>query len=126
LRLEKVDNKEEFNMVVKDGKTYYWCDKHKFPLSNVQGMYVFYKPTEHDAWQERKSALNGRRGGKKGEKEKATTPASTPPVPKPSSTPSAAKLSLAKSLQEALATTTGLTDDQFNKIWDKCCSASGN
>jgi hypothetical protein len=125
-RLEKVDNKEEFNMVVRDGKTYYWCDKHKFPSSNVQGMYVFHKPTEHDAWQERKSALNGRRGGKKGEKEKATTPASTPSVPKPSSTPSAAKLSLAKSLQEALTTTTGLTDDQFNKIWDKCCSASGN
>jgi hypothetical protein len=125
-RLEKVDNKEEFNMIVKDGKTYYWCDKHKFPLSNVQGMYVFHKPTEHDAWQERKSALNGRRGGKKGEKEKAMTPASTLPVPKPSSTPSAAKLSLAKSLQEALATTTGLTDDQFIKIWDKCCSASGN
>ena len=125
-RLEKVDNKEEFNMVVRDGKTYCWCDKHKFPSSNVQGMYVFHKPTEHDVWQERKSALNGRRGGKKGEKEKAKTPASTPPVPKPSSTPSAAKLSLAKSLQEALATTTGLSDDQFTKIWDKCCSASGN
>jgi hypothetical protein len=71
-------------MVVKDGKTYYWCDKHKFPSSNVQGMYVFHKPTEHDAWQERKSALNGRRG-KKGEKEKTTTPASAPSVPKPSS-----------------------------------------
>ncbi len=28
-RLEKVDNKEEFNMVVRDEKTYYWCDKHK-------------------------------------------------------------------------------------------------
>jgi len=129
-RLEKVDNKEEFNMVVRDGKTYYWCDKHKFPSSNVQGMYVFHKPTEHDAWQELKSALNGRRG-KKEEKEKTTTitPAPAlllPQALKPSTTPSAAKLSLAKSLQEALATTTGLTDDQFTKIWDKCCSASGN
>ena len=126
-RLEKVDNKEEFNMVVRDGKTYYWCNKHKYPLSNVQGMYVFHKPTEHDAWQERKSALNGRRG-KKGEKEKITpAPALLlPSALKPSSTPGAAKLSLAKSLQEALATTTGLTDDQFTKIWDKCCSASGN
>jgi len=127
-RLEKVDNKEEFNMVVRDGKTYCWCDKHKFPSSNVQGMYVFHKPTEHDMWQERKSALNGRRG-KKGDKEKTTTPASAPaytPAPKPSLTPSAVKLSLAKSLQEALATTTGLTDDQFTKIWDKCCSALGN
>jgi hypothetical protein len=25
-----------------------------------------------------------------------------------------------------LATTTGLTDDQFTKIWDKCCCASWN
>jgi len=127
-RLEKVDNKEEFNMVLRDGKTYYWCDKHNFPSSNFQGMYIFHKPTEHDTWQERKSALNGRRG-KKGEKEKTTTPASTPaytPAPKPSSTPSAAKLSLVKSLQEALATTTSLTNNQFTKIWDKCCSASGN
>jgi hypothetical protein len=91
-------------------------------------MYVFHKPTEHDVWQERKSALNRRRG-KKGDKEKTTSPASAPaytPAPKPSSTPSAAKLSLAKSLQEALATTTGLTDDQLTKIWDKCCSASEN
>jgi len=91
-------------------------------------MYVFHKPTEHDTWQERKLALIGRHG-KKGDKEKTTTPASTPaytPASKPSSTPSAAKLSLAKSLWEALATTTGLTDDQFNKIWDKCCSALGN
>ena len=39
------------------------------PSSNVQGMCVFHKPTERDTWQERKSALNGRRG-KKGEKEK--------------------------------------------------------
>jgi hypothetical protein len=52
-------------MVVKDGKTYYWCDKHKYPLSGVQGMYVFHKPTDHDVWLERKTALNGRHGGKR-------------------------------------------------------------
>jgi hypothetical protein len=34
-RLEKVENNEEFNRVVKDGKTYYWCDKHKFSTSDV-------------------------------------------------------------------------------------------
>ncbi len=27
--LEKVDNKEEFNMIMKDGKTYYWCNQQK-------------------------------------------------------------------------------------------------
>jgi hypothetical protein len=86
-------------------------------------MYVFHKPTDHGAWLEHKTALNRQRG--KGGKEKATTPASAP-TPKPSPTPGAAKLSLAKSLQEALTTTTGLTDDQFTKIWDNCCSALGN
>ncbi len=121
--LEKVDNKEEFNTVVKDGKTYYWCDKHKYPSSDIQEMYVFHKPADHDAWLECKTALNGQRG--KGGKEKATTPASDS-TPKPSSTPSAAKLSLAKSLQEALTTTVGLTDDQFTKIWESCCNALGN
>jgi YHS domain-containing protein len=127
LTTQLTELKEEFNMVVRDGKTYYWCNKHKYPSSNVQEMYVFYKPTEHDAWQECKSAFNERRG-KKGGKEKITPgPALLlPSALKPSSTPSAAKLSLAKSLQEALATTTGLTDDQFTKIWDKCCSALGN
>jgi hypothetical protein len=47
--LEKVDNKEEFSMIVKDRKTYYWCNQHKHPLSNVQGMYVFHEPTDHEA-----------------------------------------------------------------------------
>jgi hypothetical protein len=122
-RLEKVDNKKKFNMIVKDGKTYYWCNKHKYPTSDIQGMYVFHKPTNHDAWLECKTALNGWR--RKGGKEKATTPASAP-TPKLSLTPDAAKLSLAKSLQEALTMTVGLTDNQFNKIWENCCSASRN
>jgi hypothetical protein len=52
---------------------------------------------------------------------------------KPKSTPasvsnnsSALKLSLSKSLQAALVTTTGISEDQFNKIWADACSASGN
>jgi hypothetical protein len=61
----------------------------------------------------------------KGSKEKHTIPASVS-TPKPSVTPSAAKLSLAKSLQEVLTTSAGLTDDQFNKIWKNCCNSSGN
>jgi hypothetical protein len=48
--LEKINNEEEFNMIVKDGKKYYWCNKHKYPTSDVQGMYVFHKPTEHESW----------------------------------------------------------------------------
>jgi hypothetical protein len=49
-RLTKLNNKKEFNTVKKEGKTYYWCDKHKHPDSEQSGMYVFHKPTEHDAW----------------------------------------------------------------------------
>jgi hypothetical protein len=86
-------------------------------------MYVFHKPTDHEAWLAHKTSLNAQPG--KGGKEKATTPAPAP-TPKPSLTPSAKKLSLAKSLQEALTTTAGLTDNQFNKTWESCCSALEN
>jgi hypothetical protein len=94
-RLEKVYNKEEFNMIVKYGKTYYWFNQHKYPSSKVQGMYVNHKPTDHEAWLAHKTSLNAQHG-KRG-KEKAATPAPAPP-PKPSLIPSATKLSLAKSL----------------------------
>ncbi len=57
--------------------------------------------------------------------EKAATPAPAP-TPKPSLIPSATKLSLAKSLQEALTTTDGLTGNKFNKIWESSCSALVN
>jgi hypothetical protein len=32
-RIEKVDNKEEFINIMKDGKNYYWCDQHKYASS---------------------------------------------------------------------------------------------
>jgi hypothetical protein len=38
----------------------------------------------------------------------------------------ASKLLLSKSLQMALVTTAGLTEDQFNKIWADARSATGN
>ncbi len=125
-RLVKVNNNEEFNKIEKDGKAFYWCNKHKYPTSETPGMYVAHKPTEHDAWQACKTALNDRRG--KDRRDKAPTPASVPATtaPKPSVQPNASKLSLAKSLQKALMTTAGLTKDQFNKIWESCCNALGN
>ncbi len=55
--LEKVDNKEEFNMIMKDGETYRWYDQHKYPSSNVQGIYVFHKPTDDEAWLACKTSL---------------------------------------------------------------------
>jgi hypothetical protein len=42
------------------------------------------------------------------------------------STLSAFKLSLAKSLQDALTTMAGLSEDQFNKIWENACNALRN
>ncbi len=41
----------------KDGKTFYWCKKHKYPMSETPGMYVAHKLTEHDARQARKTAF---------------------------------------------------------------------
>jgi hypothetical protein len=125
--LVKINNNAEFNMVEKGNKKFYWCDKHQYPGSDVKGMYVFHKPTEHDAWKARKDELNKRRGKKSGSKDtQSTTPASMPSVAASTASTSASKLSLAKSLQEALTTTAGLSEDQFNKIWQNCCNALGN
>ncbi len=113
-------------MIEKDGKAFYWCNIHKYPTSETPGMYAAHKPTEHDAWQACKTALNDCCG--RSRRDKAPTPAFVPATtaPKPSVQPNALKLSLAKSLQEALMTTAGLTEDQFNKIWESCCNALGN
>ncbi len=110
-----------------DGIEYYWCDKHKHPDSEQSGMYVFHKPTDHDAWKKKRDFSNFRKKGKgkpntADEKPSAGTPSTTPAA----SAASASKLSLAKSLQEALTTTAGLSEDQFNKIWANACSALGN
>jgi hypothetical protein len=125
--LEKVDNKVEHNMIKQDGKTWYWCDQHKANNKGVvtNGMYVTHKPESHGLWLER------RRKGKKGgsSKKSASTDGATKPT-KPTSSvsnnSSASNLSLSKSLQVALVTTAGISEDQFNKIWADACSASGN
>jgi hypothetical protein len=126
-RLEKIDNKVEHNMVERDGKTWYWCDKHKYNNKGVvtNGMYVTHKPDQHESWTERRN--KGRKGG-------ATASTGNDPAgkPKPTTTQSvsndssASKLSLSKSLQAALVTTAGITEDQFKKIWAEACNASGN
>ena len=56
-----------------------------------------------------------------------TTPVSvSPPAPASTASTNVSKLSLAKSLQEALTTTAGLSEDQFHKIWQNCCDGLGN
>ena len=124
-RLEKIDNKAEHNMVERDGKTWYWCDKHKYNNKGVvtNGMYVTHKPDGHQSWIERRN---------KGRKGSATASTGNDPAGKPTTTPSvsndssASKLSLSKSLQAALVTTAGITEDQFKKIWAEACNALGN
>jgi hypothetical protein len=123
-RLEKVDNKVEHNMVERDGKTWYWCDQHKYNNKGVitNGMYVTHKPDDHEAW------LVRRKKPKSGTS--TATLASTSAKPAASASvlneSSAAKLSLSKSLQAALVTTAGISEDQFKKIWNDACNASGN
>jgi hypothetical protein len=110
-------------MVEKDGKKLYCCDQHQYPGNATKGMYVFHKPTDHDLWAAKKASYKKKKGGSTDAK-----------VPDSSATPTAStlnshaatKLSLAKSLQEALTTTAGLSEDQFSKIWDKCCNDLGN
>jgi hypothetical protein len=53
-RLTKIENSNKFNMVEKYGTMYWWCDNHKHPESDHAGMYVYPKPTEHDAWKQHK------------------------------------------------------------------------
>jgi hypothetical protein len=89
-------------------------------------MYVFkHKPSEHDAWKQRENEYNKKKGkGRSDANIKAPVgPSFVTPI---ASTPSASKLSFAKSLQEALAMTAGLSQYQFNKIWANACNALGN
>jgi hypothetical protein len=72
-----------------------------------------------------KNESNKKRGkGKSDANIKA--PAGPSSVTSIASTSSPSKLSLAKSLQEALITMAGTSEDQFNKIWANACNALGN
>jgi hypothetical protein len=60
--LTKVENGNESNMFEKDGTKLWYCDKHKRPDSEQSGMYIFHKPTEYNAWKQRKNKYNKRKG----------------------------------------------------------------
>ena len=127
-RLSKVDNKAEHNMIERDGKTWYWCNDHRYKNKGVvsNGMYVTHKPQDHEQWR-----LNKEKGNrKKGKSNSAeSTPAPVNDKPKPATVlndSAASKLSLSKSLQAALVTTAGISESQFEKIWNDACNASGN
>jgi hypothetical protein len=82
---------------------------------------------DHDEWKKKKDFFISRKKGNG----KPTTTNEKPSAGPPSTTPagsaaSSSKLSLAKSLQEALTTMAGLSEDQFNKIWANACNVSEN
>jgi hypothetical protein len=105
-RLVKVNHNAEFNMVENGDKKYYWCDEHQYPGSDVKGMYVFHKSSEHNAWKAQKDEYNKRRGSKFGSMDaQGPTSTSVPTAAASTASTNASKLSLAKSLQEVLTTT---------------------
>ncbi len=106
-RLTKVNNGAKFNMVENDGKKLYWCDQHQYPGNATKGTYVFHKPTDHDSWAAKKVYYKKKKGGNRDAKvPDLMTPAALTLNPH-----AATKLSLAKSLQKALTTTAGLSED---------------
>ncbi len=123
--LNKVDNKDEHNKIECDGKTWYWCNDHRYNNKGVEtnGMYVTHKPQDHEQW-----CLNK----EKHKKRKSSSADSDSMTSKKSKSVSvlndsaASKLFLSKSLQAALVTTAGITESQFKKIWKEVCSALGN
>ena len=127
-RLKKVQSSEEHCMVERDGKKWYWCeDGHSFE-NKPCGMYCIHKPgAGHIAWLERKEKYKQAEAAKKGKTiptPSVTLPASN--VATKSNIGEKSKLSLSKSLQSALMTTAGISEDQFKKIWADACASSGN
>lgn len=133
-RLTKVENNEEHNKVFRNGRTYYWCnDGHSFDGTKC-GMYVYHKPgAEHVAWQKKKTENQQRKNERRAKYEKDRSAGddqkSTPPHPAAAGTAADAstkKLSLSQHLKSALVTHAGLSDDQFQTIWEDACNQSGN
>ena len=127
-RLKKVQNSEEHCMVERDGAKWYWCeDGHSFK-NKPCGMYCIHKPgAGHTAWLGRKEKYKQAEAAKKGKTiptPSVTLPASN--VATKSNIGEKSKLSLSKSLQSALMTTAGISEDQFKKIWADACASSGN
>jgi hypothetical protein len=120
--LQKLITVQNSTWLKKVGKKLYWCGQHQYPGNATKGMYVFHKPTDHDSWAAKRVDCKKKKGGNRD----AMVPNSTTPVASTLNPHAATKLSLATSLQEALTTTTGLSEDQFFKIWEKCCNDLGN
>ena len=47
--------------IERDGKSWYWCPKHKGKNGEMTGLYVTHKPEGHDKWLEDKNNFNAKR-----------------------------------------------------------------
>ena len=126
-RITKVENGLEHNMVVVDGKSYWWCpDGHKWN-GEERPLYVTHKPGhQHQRWLERKNRwLENRKSNNEKDKEATAPPADKTAAPA-TNDKGDKKLALSQSLQAALMTKAGLSEDQFQQIWCEACQDSGN
>ena len=91
-------------------------------------MYCIHKPgAGHVAWLARKEKFKQENAAKKGNiipTPSVTLPASNAATK--SNIGEKSKLSLSKSLQSALMTKAGISEDEFKKIWADACASSGN
>ena len=93
---------------VVDGKTWYWCKRHKQD-GVYDGLYVTHKEEDHDDWLAKKSHWNKK-------KRSAPAPSTTSTS---GSTPSADKLTLSNNLKAAMITNFQCTSDQAEKLWSE-------
>ena len=109
-----------------EGRKWYWCTKdHWSDGVKYNGMYCDHTTEEHDSWRKEKDADKNKRF--KAREEEPTIKVIKGPNEKPSSPDAKGKkLALSNSLQSVLTTEYGLTPDQFNHMWNQCCSESGN
>ena len=93
-------------------------------------MYCIHKPGDgHIAWLAQKEKYKQANAAKKGNV--TPTPSVTLLSSASKTTPKynigdLSKLSLSKSLQSALMSKAGISEDVFKKIWDEACASSGN
>ncbi len=91
-------------------------------------MYCIHKPgAGHVAWLARKEKFKQENTAKKGNiipTPSVTLPASNVAIK--SNIGKKSKRSLSKSLQSALMTKAGISEDALKKIWDETCASSGN
>jgi hypothetical protein len=114
-QLQEVKNGKEFGCIEKDGRTWYFCPHHSWNGEKC-GMYVTHKPCDHEAWQERKDRYKKLRRGKR---DREDGPEAPPSAAKAAGTGEKKKLALSERLQAALVTKAGLSEDQFDHIWEE-------